>query len=103
MSARLQGYLIAAAREGFTGKRGRHPVSNIHRDEAIFHAVQIAIGGGLSATRNREPGRHGKREQSACAVVAGALEKLKLAMSESEVETIWSRRKKLRASAGFSS
>ena len=94
----LQRYVIAAARHPKPSRRGRHPVSNIHRDEAIFHAVQLAVGMGLRPTRSVASSDD---RESACSVVARALTECDMAMSEQAVVSVWTKRRCARERAGF--
>jgi hypothetical protein len=95
--SKLQGYIISAARGGVVKRRGRHPVKNLYRDDAIFRAVNIVIGMGIPATRNDD----GKRTESACSIVAAALKKCGICMKEGGVVSIWEKRGKARRAGGF--
>ncbi len=93
----LQKYLIGAARDGVAIRRGRHWVTNLYRDEAIFKAVQVVASLGIPTTRNDD----GKRSESACSIVAVALAKCGIEMKEGAVVSIWEKRRKARRAAGL--
>lgn len=92
----LQRYVVGAAVVPPKWKKGRNPVSNIYRDDAIFRAVELVVGQGFNATKNDS-----SEHESACSIVAKALAQIGSAMSEDNVETIWSNRCKAMEKAGF--
>jgi hypothetical protein len=94
--AKLQRYIIDAARAAAVGKRGRHPVTNLLRDDAIFHVVEKVVGQGLKATRNEV-----HSGDSACSIVSTALARCGINMSESAVVTIWKARRLAHKRAGY--
>jgi hypothetical protein len=95
----LQRYIVDAARFPINRRRGRHFVSKLHRDDAIFHAVEIAVAHGLLAMRNEA---HADDHESGCSVVSVALRLCGLSkMKESAVATVWQKRRDVRAKAGF--
>lgn len=97
LSPALQRYVVDSAKSPLKWTRARHPVSNIHRDEAIFNAVEIAVGNGLKVQQ-----RHlSAGQKSACAIVAKALGDLSLSMSPENVATIWKGRREAKRRAGF--
>lgn len=99
LPATLQRYVIDAARSPVKWRAGRHPVANLHRDDAIFHAVQLAISAGVKATRNDD---HEDDHESACSLVATALAMCNIRMSEKTVVGVWTKRRNIRVCAGFS-
>ncbi|MFD1982402.1 hypothetical protein ACFSOZ_06810 [Mesorhizobium newzealandense] len=96
----VQKYLLDIARrkQPQAFRRGRHPITNLHRDDAIFHAVEIARKAGFSATQNED---HEDDHQSACSIVADVLESLRVDIAERSVEKIWARRRAARQRGGF--
>lgn len=98
LPAVLQRYVIDAARTPAKWKPGRHPVANLHRDDAIFHAVELVIAAGATATRNED---HEEGHESACSIVAAALATCGIRMSEKAVAGVWTKRRNIRAKAGF--
>lgn len=93
----LQRYIVDAARVPPRWRKARHPLANLHRDDAIFHAVELVVRRGFKATKNeatdgREP---------ACSIVARALMACGLKRSETTVAGIWGKRWKAREKAGF--
>lgn len=94
---KLQQYVIAAARKGHKASQGRHRITNIYRDEAIFRAVKIVTDMGIPATRNDD----GKRAESGCSIVAVALARCGIKMKEAAVVSIWEKRRRARHAAGL--
>ncbi|WP_441227885.1 hypothetical protein AB7813_03645 [Tardiphaga sp. 20_F10_N6_6] len=92
----LQAYVVRAAMTPPNFRQGSHAVSHLHRDEAIFAAVELMISRGLRPTRNRA-----STGPCACSIVSEALSECRLATSELNVASIWRKRCKTRQAAGF--
>jgi hypothetical protein len=88
-------YLLRLLNEDATKRpprRGRP--DNGSRDFWIAQAVaRLVETHELTPTRNREPDPHCQPPASACAIVARVLAELGVELSETGVETIWSRRR----------
>lgn len=65
-------------------KRGRKPNAHWLRDTYIAEAVSLAVKGGIAATKNSTTAGH-----SACSIVAEALGKVRVNMTEDNVRKIW--------------
>ncbi|MBL8579539.1 MAG: hypothetical protein JNK47_20230 [Mesorhizobium sp.] len=92
----LQRYVLEVARHGRPkAKPGKHPIGNLHRDEAIYQAVLIATRMGLQPTRGDVSATVGIRP-SGCSIVAEVV-----CLSEDAIEKIWKRRQLARRRAGF--
>ena len=79
--------------------RGPHPIKKVFRDDAVFHAVKLAVSRGLNPTRNREQ----LETESACSLVARVLSDLRdgSGRGEGAIEEIWYRVLEQRHRAGF--
>ena len=65
----LQRYVVSAALTPAKYRQGKHPVTNVIRDEAIFHAVELAIKAGLLPTRNKAARGKKSAAKSPCSIV----------------------------------
>ena len=73
-------------------KRGRSKRALLQRDQGIVLTVrQVCWEHGFAATRNREPSGEAPGA-SGCSIVADALTRLGIRMTERAVEAIWARR-----------
>jgi hypothetical protein len=95
LPAALRGYVVTAARIPRAFGRGRKPAS-IHRDEAIFRAIEKIVQRGFSPTRSPA-----SNHESACSIVYTALSDIGLSLAEGTIAEIWERRCKARRAAGF--
>jgi hypothetical protein len=95
----LQAYVVALFDKPFVARKGPHPVSDAHRDDAIFHAVEIATRAGFRPSRNREGTNGSQGIDSACSLVARALNQCGKPMQENNVERAWRTQKLAREEA----
>ena len=83
----LQEYVVFAARHNGHGshrKRGRDPYVNRHRNDRIATAVNLLADDGFCPTRNTVT-----TTECGCSIVAKALERIGIHMSEANVAAIW--------------
>lgn len=86
---RLGHYIADDVLPGQTVKRRQRGRSgeNYERDYAIFCAVEMVAGQGFARTRNEATTAH----DSACSIVARALQSLKVPLAERRIEKIWNK------------
>jgi hypothetical protein len=77
-------YLREQSRKAPERRRGRDPYANYYRDTKIASVVRELVDLGYQPTRNRA-----SDNESACSIVARALEKMGVHLSVPAVEKIW--------------
>lgn len=84
----LDDFLLSAARNSrkrCKRQRGRDPFANAERDEAVIHIVRLTREiTGFPATRNAAT-----EKESACSIVAKALQLVGIGMNEPGVNALW--------------
>ena len=87
MPAVLANYFVTYAKQPLKWKSGRHPISELHRNDAIFRAVEFVVSLGFEPTRNDST-----KADCASSIVAAALGGKP---HEKRVAEIWTERRRL--------
>ena len=89
----LRGYIADHLRDQTKPmrRRGKHRQADLLRNFAITYLIARVAEHGFLATRNRET----RNQESACSILAAALVKAGVHMSETGVEKIWNKQERL--------